>query len=160
MKGYVQNIAPKWLHAMKRSVKPGGKIEIGELYTQYGKKHDIAKGEDFVTWLRNVKLRDSSSWRIVIEDEKVEAVRDTKSIELGVIPEEEALINHDATRVDAKKLSVEDILSLSVRKAREVIPGVMDVKLLKYALESAKPLNGKDSLCNILRKRIRELGTV
>jgi hypothetical protein len=46
---------------------------------------------------------------------------------------------------------------LSVRKARDAMPRMTDVALLKYALEEARPRAGKDSLCRILEKRIQEL---
>ena len=55
MKGYVLNSAPIWAHVMKRAVGPGAKISLDDLYEQYGKKHGLAEGEEFVEWLKSVK---------------------------------------------------------------------------------------------------------
>jgi len=57
----------------------------------------------------------------------------------------------------AKGMTVDEVTGLSVRKSREVIPQIMDVKLLKYSLQQANQMAGKDSLCRIIRKRIQEL---
>jgi hypothetical protein len=146
MEGYIINKAPMWMHAMKRAVAPGGKIPISELYDQYGKKHDLAKGDEFISWLKNVKLKDNDMWGIVLEDEPV--------VEEEVEIEEKRV---DITTLKPKDMDISDVVSLSVRQAREVIPKTTDLKLLKYALSEAKPRAGKDSLCRILMKRIKEL---
>ncbi len=146
MEGYIVNKSPMWMHAMKRAVAPGGRIPISELYDQYGKKHDLTKGDEFVNWLKSVKLKDSERWGIVLGDE---AIAEEK-IEI-----EEKRI--DITTLKPKDMDISDVVSLSVRQAREVIPKITDVKLLKYALSECKPRAGKDSLCRILMKRIKEL---
>lgn len=167
MKGAVINKSTMWLHAMKRAVAPGGKIPLDELYDQYGKKHDIKKGKDFIEWLRNVKLRDNKNWQIILEEAKdvktkldevkgkvEDAAKEQK------LPEPIELRRIDIEKLDIKHMSIADVVSLSVRQAREVIPRVSDIKLLKYSLQEANPLSGKDSLCRILRKRISELETI
>ena len=146
MEGYVINKAPMWMHAMKRAVSPGGKIPISELYDQYGKKHDLAKGDEFISWLKNVKLKDNDMWGIVLEDEP--------AVEEKVEIEEKRV---DITTLKPKDMDISDVVSLSVRQAREIIPKTTDLKLLKYSLSEAKPRAGKDSLCRILMKRIKEL---
>lgn len=157
MKGYIMNTTSVWTHTMKRSVGPGAKIPLKELYEQYGIKHNLTEGKEFVEWLRTVKLKDSKKWRIVVEDEvvNVEGVTEAKD----VIDEPQNLIkNVDivAPMVESK-LTVADVVGLPVRKAREVIPKVNDLNLLKYAFQEANQLSGKDSLCKIIRKRIREI---
>ena len=62
--------------------------------------------------------------------------------------------------VSPKHMSVEDVVELTVRPAREVLPNISDIKLLKYALQEAKPRAGKESLCRMLSKRIIELETM
>ncbi len=167
MKGYVQNTAPIWSHVMKRSVGPGGKISLDELYEQYGKKHNIAAGTEFVGWLRNVKLKDADRWRIILEDEtEVPSKKDSKVEEVEEVIEE-TIVNVVATAPGeypeelkepaVKEMSVKDVVNLSVRKARDVLPKVRDLNLLKYAMQEANQLAGKDSLCRQLRKRIREV---
>lgn len=146
------NVSSGWAHAMKRAVGPGAKIPIKELYEQYGLKHGISEGEDFVKWLRGVKLRDTSRWKIVcdavgslpLESENIAVVEKNKG--------------HDLIAPMVKsKMEVKDIVALSVRDSRQVLPTVTDLNLLKYALQEANQLSGKDSLCIIIRKRIKEL---
>ena len=55
------------------------------------------------------------------------------------------------------KMAVVDIVEMSVRQARETLPKITDLNLLKYAFQEANQRAGKDSLCRILRKRIKEL---
>jgi len=54
-------------------------------------------------------------------------------------------------------MSIDEIVGLSVRAAREVIPKIHDIQLLKYSENVAKQRTGKDSLRRILMKRIQEL---
>jgi len=150
MKGYVLNKSTMWVHAMKRSIAPGGKIPLKELYDQYGKKHSLAKGDEFVSWLTAIKLRDENRWQVILETEKSKV--EDKDLTLKEV-------KVDIERIKPKDMSIADVVSLSVRQARELLPKVTDIKLLKYSLEEANPRAGKDSLCRILRKRISELET-
>lgn len=143
MKGYVKNVSPIWTHAMKRAIGPGATVSLKELYKQYGKKHNLKKGTEFVEWLRTVKLTDTKRWKVVVEGEKTETVE---------TPATTVMIDKTP-----KQMDIEDIIGLSVRKAREILPKIVDVKLLKYALDEAGPRANKDSLCRLLRKRIQEL---
>ena len=150
MNGYVQNKSPMWAHAMKRTIGPGQKVPLDELYEQYGKKHSLSAGEEFVEWLRSVKLKDTNKWNIVL-------LADGEPIEED--PKSEPTENDAVTkRID--DMDPLDIVDLTVRKAREIIPTCTNKKLLKLALNEANARAHKDSLCNILRKRIRELETV
>jgi hypothetical protein len=54
-------------------------------------------------------------------------------------------------------MEMEDIVNLTVRKAREVIPEMSDLKTLRIALRDASKMANRDSLCRILRKRVQEL---
>lgn len=158
MNGYVMNASNIWTHAMKRSVQPGSKIPLDELYEQYGVKHNLAEGDEFVQWLREVKLRDRNRWKIVFKPEETALEEETPKI-----PEQEAPAGKGkksegvAPIVDNTKLDIKDVVQLSVRKGREVIPTITDLKLLQYALQEANQLAGKDSLCRVIRKRIKEL---
>jgi len=155
MEGYVKNISPMWMHAMKRSIGPGAEVPIEELYEQYGVKYDIREGEDFVQWLRNVKLKDSKRWRIVLQQEEDEA-KDVK-VEQKINGKSKEIGLDNVAPLVPKKMEVSHVVELSVRKGREVLPKIMDLSLLKYALQEANQLSGKDSLCRIIRKRIKEL---
>lgn len=152
MKGDVINTSSMWMHAMKRAVSPGGKIPLDELYDQYGKKHDLPKGDGFIEWLRNVKLKNNDNWKIVLGNEKLKEEKEVVNI-----AKTERL---DITNINPKKMEVNEVVSLSVRQARDLLPKISDIKLLKYALQESAPLSGKDTLCQLLRKRIRELETI
>jgi hypothetical protein len=154
MNGYVKNKTHNWVHAMKRVIGPGIKISLSELYKQYGEKHGIHDGEPFVQWLREVKLKDRDKWEITLINEN-DNLKDENTVE-----ELEAIANtiHDnVAPMVPRKMEVGEIVELSVRKARELLPKITDLNLLKYSLAEANPRAGKDSLCNILRKRIKEL---
>jgi hypothetical protein len=152
MNGYVKNVSNIWTHAMKRAIGPGKEVPLDELYEQYGKKHDLSEGEEFVNWLKNVKLRDTNKWKIVVETDESKSKGSKEEAKQPEVDD-----NRPMSNVERRNLEIEEVVNLSVRKAREVIPSVTDLKLLKYALQEANQRAGKDSLCRILRKRIREL---
>jgi len=159
MKGYVINKSRTWAHIMKRAVQPGKKIPLNELYAQYGKKYNLKEGIEFVNWIRDIKLRNDSRWGVIFEEEvvnKEEVVitppnSDSKSLEGNFdIPSVKPAI--------AKKdITIEEIVGWSVRKARERIVEIKDVKLLTYALKEAEQKPQKEVICRMLKKRIQEL---
>ncbi len=152
MKGFVKNISSEWQYAMKRSVRPGGEIPLKELFEQYGKKHSIKPNDAFVEWLYDIKLRNKNKWKIVYDLAKKKT---TKKEELVI--EEPVEVSPKELNKTIKQLQVEDITGLTVRKAREVLPKIMDLNLLKYSLTEARQLSEKDSLCRLLNKRVKEL---
>jgi len=165
MKGYVKNMTNLWAHTMKRAVGPGQTIPLDDLYAQYGKRHDIKK-KDFIQWLKEVKLRDVNKWQIFTEDDKPDAeVSVNRSLEAEQKDEVQGstVVRTDKSRGESvtpfvtKDMTVEDVVELSVRKAREVVPRIQDIQLLKYAENIANQRSGKDSLRRILMKRIEEL---
>lgn len=155
MNGYVVNKSPLWAHAMKRSIGPGQKVPLDELYDQYGKKHGLTKGEEFVEWLKTVKLRDKQKWDVIIDTPSNGSQKTEEKTEKEIQKDLKTITTAD--QVSPKKMTVQDVTSLSVRKAREVLPEISDVKLLRYAHQQANQLANKDSLCRLLRKRIGEL---
>lgn len=169
MNGYVRNQQPTWSHVLKRNVEPGGKIELDDLYEEYGKKHRLNEGKEFVGWLTNVKLKDRNKWKVIftpeegVEEVVSETVKEINEIEVEIKQYEsvhnEVPVNDEVEKgiADIKDLNVSDVVNLSVRRAREIVPKIMDLKLLKYAIQEAKQLAGKDSLCKILRTRLRNL---
>jgi hypothetical protein len=167
MKGYVMNRSNIWMHAMKRAIAPGQKVELGELYEQYGIKHGLAEGEEFVQWLRNVKLKDQNKWRVILETEQKSETADGKTEtttqeeevkkEKSVDKKSKPVVADRVTPLVPDKMGVADVVALSVRQGREVLPKVKDLNLLKYALQEANQLAGKDSLCREIRKRIKAL---
>lgn len=150
MNGYVKNKSMAWRHAMKRSVGPGQQIPLDDLFEQYGSKHDLEEGGSFVEWLRTVKLKDRDIWEVIFVD----------GTEKNVLVEEviEGKQEYDlVVPLVKKEMEVSDIVDMSVRKAREGLKKITDIKLLKYAFKEANQLANKDTLCIMLRKRITEL---
>ena len=150
MNGYVQNKSPMWAHAMKRTIGPGQKVSLDELFEQYGEKHSLTEGDEFVAWLRTVKLKDHNKWNVILlaDDEQI-------TEEIVDVPTED---DKATKRID--DMDPLEIVDLTVRLARELVPTCKNRKLLKMALRDANARAHKDSLCIILRKRIRELETV
>lgn len=160
MNGYIKNKSVSWVHCMKRAIRPGEQIPLDSLYEQYGEKHDLPEGEEFIQWLRDIKLKNKDMWEIVftekevVEDkeEKIEKATHTKAVNVVGVPKEGT--KEDESTSNIHNMTVQDVVGLSVRKGRDVIPQIMDVNLLKYALQEANQLTGKDSLCQVIRKRI------
>lgn len=166
MKGYVRNMTPVWAHAMKRSIGPNKTVPLEELYEQYGKKHNLEDGAEFVSWLKTVKLKSSDRWQIVVEEdvpitseikEDVDKTKDKVSVESKVVEVVNSKTRNNITPFVTTKMSVADVVQLSVRQAKEVIPKMNDLNLLKYSLQEASQLANKDSLCIVLRKRIKDI---
>lgn len=158
MEGYVKNLTSLWKHAMKREVGPGEKISLDSLYEQYGAKYDIKEGKPFVDWLRQVKLKDPLVWEIRFKDTST-IVPATQSEDRPAEVKDIADTPIETKEVKQKPFvksnpKVEDLVNMSVRQAREVLPKFTDQKLLKYALNEASQLAGKDTICQMLRKRI------
>jgi hypothetical protein len=158
MKGYVINSANTWMHAMKRSVGPGAKVPLSELFEQYGVKHNLSDGKEFIDWLRDTKLKGKDNWKIIVEDDTAspvttEVVSEVKPV---VTRNKKPVVDNVAPMVQSK-MEVKDIVEMSVRQARDILPTIKDLNLLKYAFQEANQRAGKDSLCRIIRKRIKEL---
>lgn len=146
MNGYIKNKTNLWRHVMKRQVGPGQTVSLDELYEQYGEKHELEKGKPFVEWLRQVKLTDRSMWEVVYKEKSLKAE-----------PEKVKKANEAAMPLVKKEMEVDEVINLSVRTAREKLPKMTDINLLRYALKNANQLANKDTLCQMLRKRISEL---
>lgn len=162
MNGYVKNKSISWTHAMKREVSPGQKIPLSDLYEQYGEKHDLAEGEEFIDWLRKIKLKDKEVWEIVSEGndkqpKEIQVEEPKTETEEEEVLEQGPEMGNDDLKASVKEMTVADVSGLSVRNGREILPKIMDLNLLKYSLQQANQLSGKDTLCRMLRKRIQEL---
>jgi hypothetical protein len=155
MEGSVKNISSEWSYVMKRSVRPGGEIPLDELYEQYGKKYELSPGEEFIEWLSNVKLRNKNRWKIVYDFKGDGASKSGKDSSTEVKTKNKS--SDSVSPMVSNKMQVEDIVNLTVRKARDVLKGINDVKLLIYSLAEARQLSGKDSLCREIDKRIKQL---
>ncbi len=146
---------------MKRSVGPGHKIPLDELYEQYGKRHNIKKGRDFVKWLQEVKLRDPNKWQIFTDEDapygEDKSVKEEVQIQGSTVVKTDKSRGENVAPIVPKEMEINEIVGLSVRAAREVIPKIHDIQLLKYSEKVASKRTGKDSLCRILVKRIQEL---
>lgn len=155
MEGYVKNVSSDWSYIMKRSVRPGGEIPIKELYEQYGKKYELSPDKEFIDWLLKVKLKNKNKWKIVYDFKNNDDSVKTEVEEIKSKPQHKS--SDSVTPMVSNKMQVEDIVNLTVRKAREVLKNINDLKLLKYSLAEARQLSNKDSLCREIDKRIKQL---
>lgn len=152
MDGYVKNKTSLWRHAMKREIGPGKTVVLDELYEQYGEKHGLKKGKPFVEWLKHVKLKDGNVWQIVYNKNNDNIDEKTEKLEVKSNVAKELVVP------DVKEdQNVDKIANLSVRAAREELPKMTDLKILKYAFKIANQLANKDTLCRMLKNRISEL---
>jgi len=157
MKGYVINTSKNWKHAMKRSVGPGAKVPLSELFEQYGIKHNLSNDKEFIDWLQNTKLRDKDNWRIVVEEDSIVETSPTPITDKPVVTRNKKPVVDNVSPMVQSKMEVKDLVEMSVRQARDILPKITDLNLLKYAFQEANPRAGKDSLCRIIKKRIKEL---
>jgi hypothetical protein len=170
MKGYIKNVASGWTHAFKRAVGPGQEITLDELYKQYGDKHNLKEGQEFVDWLKNVKIKNSDRWKIVCEDfnavkessTEVEVLSESPKNEEVTVAKSEKKVrvtrkNEGVTPIVQKELTSHHIASMTPRQAKPVLPKINDLNMLKYALSEANPKAGSDELCRLIRKRVDEL---
>jgi len=153
MKGYIKNISPLWRHALKRTIGPGEKIPLDELYNTYGVKHAIIEGKPFIDWLREIKLRDRDVWEIMYKEEDSAVMTEPASPAAS----EPVEIKKQAAPFVKQDMTVEDIVGMSVRQLRETLDKITDSKVLKYALSKASQLQDKETTCKMLRKRIQLL---
>lgn len=162
MKGYVINSYSTWMHAMKRSIGPGAKVPLSELFEQYGVKHNLSDGKEFIDWLKDTKLKGKDNWRIVVEEDSitdsniVPTTESTPNAKPIVTRNKKPTTDNIAPMIQTK-MEVKDVVEMSVRQARDTLPKITDLNLLKYAFQEANQRAGKDSLCRIIRKRIKEL---
>lgn len=165
MNGHIKNITGRPLYALKRHILPGKEVPLAELYKEYGEKHGIERGQPFVDWLRQVKLPNKQVWEIKFEDSPKEENKVTVTAKITQVVDgdekTEGLSNEEkakSARPQVKKdWEVEDVVSLTVSKAREEIPKIRDKKLLSWALNVARQRPNKETVCRILEKRIDEL---
>lgn len=163
MNGYVKNISKFPKYALKRHFLSGSRASLDELYLQYGEKHKLKEGEEFVKWLREVKLKDDTIWQINFEPDGPKE-ENKVTVKAKITETSDKKINLPKGDMKAPQIkgefTYEDVADFSVRKAREEVPKLKDVKLLKYALNVANQRPNKETLCRILRKRIEELQAV
>ena len=168
MHGYIKNITKRPLYALKRHILPDKEVPLEQLYKEYGEKHGIEKGQPFVDWLRKVKLPNEQVWEIHYGAKPENKVTVTAKItqvvdgdEKGKPKKEEGLTNEEKAKsarpLVKKEWEVEEIVALTVSKAREEIPKIKDRKILSYALNVARQRPNKETICRILEKRIDEL---
>jgi len=157
MNGYVMNKTTVWRHAMKRTIGPGHKVSLDDLFKQYGAKHGLEEGTPFVEWLRNVKLRDAGIWEVVYSEASA-----AQATEAAPESEVKELVNSmDKTNLVVpfvkKPMEPSDIVNMTVRDARDKLKKITDLDLLKYAYNEVRQLANKDTLGRMLMIRIKDL---
>lgn len=179
MEGYIKNTGNRYVYIFKQPVKPGERIELDSLYRRYGKKHGIEEGDAFVDWVKNVKLRDNTSFTVFYKGNMDKAkVEHTETVQKSIDSENRPSVaeTNEKSKINKKdrfnaavkgntgtapvvktKMNVEDVVSMSVRTARVKLNDITDYKLLKYAYQEARNRTGKDTLCQLLRRRLKDM---
>jgi hypothetical protein len=117
-----------------------------------------------------VKLPNKQVWEILYDDSLKEENKVTVTAQIMQVVDgdekeseekKEGLSNEEkakSARPHVKnEWEVEDIVALTVSKAREEIPKIRNKKLLSWALNVARQTPNKETVCRILEKRIDEL---
>lgn len=68
-------------------------------------------------------------------------------------------VDETSSRILKDIIIAEDLATLAIKKAKEIVPNVNDINKLKSALTIASTLSNKDALCNLLKKRIQEVSS-
>lgn len=169
MDGYVKNVSVRWAYIFKQGVKPGGKIDLNSLYEAYGEKNSLNPGEEFVEWIKNVKLNGRDGWSVVLNNPEDYYTENISNKKVEIINKKVEKVEKEVTQTvptskkdkkvlkAPKDMDVSDIASLTVKEAKEVLPMINDLNTLKYALKVARPRAHTDTLCAMLDKRIREV---
>jgi len=164
MDGYVRNTNNGWIHIFKQDLGPNGTLSLDKLYETYGKKNGLSEGDEFIDWLKNVKLKNREGCKLeydpltVEKSPKEEGASESKPGNTGG---EDGAGNVSEVVPSSEKKVIEDevtaITSMSVIKAKEKLPKISNLPLLKDAFRQAKQMPNKDTLCLMIDKRIREL---
>ena len=170
MNGYVKNVSAGWIHIFKQGLGPNCSIKLDALYTIYGVKNGLKEGEDFVQWLRDIKLKNRPDCKLVYDPSKTQGKKVVDSKESGVseVQQEvgetakasEKTSNNNpppVIKVKAKEDEVTAITGLTVHKAKAALARISNLQLLKTALQQARQMPNRDTLCRLLDKRILEL---
>ncbi len=80
MDSYVKNVSNNFIYALQRHWAPNHTISLEELYSQYGEKHGLEYGPEFIAWLLELKLVDRSKWQIVYNGKVVSSLAEVNKL--------------------------------------------------------------------------------
>lgn len=169
VKGYIQNNTGKAKHIFKRTIFPGQKIELPALFKTIEK--NLGEGESFIDYLQ---LRLPDGWELQVDEEEVDSkvyVRtQPEKSKASIVPVDERHIlsgpEDDSPSLEyaphhkLEKLTARDLYNLRMKdNPKRIIKSIDSVHKLRRALAMCKNDARKSMLANIIRRRIRELGS-
>ncbi len=164
IKGSIVNNTAKSRHIFKRTVYPGQRVDLMELYVNVSSS--LPENVEFLQW---VQERLPAGWELFVDDSYSEPVDPKKILESTVeLPankeEKDLLLGEDSPSLEfaplkvIDKLTAKDIYNLRIKdNPKRVIKQISSVHKLRRALALCKNDSRKQMLSNIIRHRIKEL---
>jgi hypothetical protein len=145
VKGCVVNNSGRYKHIFKRTVRPGEKVQLKDLYKTYKNKCDCEFNYEFIAWLKENKIPEEGGWDLEFETAFDNKVRVTGRV---------VCVDDIPVKVQ-KGLTADDIANLKVKDAPKVVLQTIDsIPKLRRALTKAKRKKGKNFLIKYLKERI------
>jgi len=173
VKGFVVNNTGKSRHIFQRTVFPGGKIKLEEVFSLVGSK--VPEGTTFESWLKHTL---PNGWEVDVhtEDASLTGGREFKETmvaelivtdteqDLGALPTPTKI---DETVSPSKeymtsraidKMTATDVYKLKMKdNPKRILKSITSIHKLRRALALCKNDNRKTVLVRLLQGRIREL---
>ena len=156
--GYVINRSPRSKYIFKRSVTPGAKIPIKDLYDSYKKKYRGKLDLDFVEWLKENKIPKTGEWEVLVRSVEKENDPTEEILDLEISKKEKSLETSFLNLAAPDKLTATEIAGLKHKdNPRKVIQQVTSVHKLRRALSLCRNTSGKAILMKYIKRRIDQL---
>lgn len=157
IKGYVINNLGRGKHVFKRSVPPGSKVPLEQLFSLYSRQYSGNFDTGFLDWLDENKI--PKGFDIVIEsintdDLQVEVQDDVhEDLEEAVSVQVESISGTLPNRLTARQIS-----DLKMKdNPKKVIQEILSIHKLRRAQTLCKGRAGKETLLKMIKDRITEL---
>ena len=156
--GIVLNNTSKSKHIFKRSVGPGQKVDLNEVYTLLSSK--VPEGDSFISWLKEYV---PDGWEVHGEESKKEepAIVVGQGISYQDKPSSEDNSAPSLQYLTPKKIlnmSASDISNLRVKDdPRKIIKQIDSIHKLRRALTLCNKSDRKETLSKIIKARIDKL---
>ena len=157
IKGYVVNNLGRGKHIFKRSVSPGMKVPLEQLYEMYSNVYGGDFDTDFLEWLEKNKVPSGSGFDIVVE--KIKESVNAKELPNQV--EEPSVLQPEVKETKLpipSRMTSRQIADLKIKdRPKFVLQQIMSVHKLRRALTLCKGRPGKETLIKYIRERMTEL---
>jgi len=169
IKGYVINNLGRGKHIFKRSVPPGMKVPLDQLYELYSKNYEGKFDTEFIDWLEKTKIPKGSGFDIVLEAILPDDIKDTETGSTNIPETISFLIPVESAQTDPepepeirlpppRKMTSRQIADLKIKdNPKIVLQHISSVHKLRRALTLCKDKPGKETLSRLIRERMTEI---